>query len=98
DYEKLSSRNPRLIYCAITGFGQTGPYRDQVGHDINYIATAGVLSMFGRPGQPPTIPHNVVADYAGGGMHGAIGVLAALVARKQTRRCQYIYLVHMRDR
>ncbi len=49
DYEKLASRNPRLIYCAITGFGQTGPYRDLVGHDINYIATAGVLSMFGRP-------------------------------------------------
>jgi crotonobetainyl-CoA:carnitine CoA-transferase CaiB-like acyl-CoA transferase len=90
DYEKLSSRNPRLIYCAITGFGQTGPYRDLVGHDINYIATAGVLSMFGRPGQPPTIPHNVIADYAGGGMHGAIGVLAALVARNQTGRGQYI--------
>ena len=90
DYEKLSSRNPRLIYCAITGFGQTGPYRDLVGHDINYIATAGVLSMFGRPGQPPTIPHNMVADYAGGGMHGAIGVLAALVARNQTGRGQYV--------
>jgi len=90
DYEKLSSRNPRLIYCAITGFGQTGPYRDLVGHDINYIATAGVLSLFGRPGQPPTIPHNVVADYAGGGMHGAIGVLAALVARNQTGRGQYV--------
>ena len=90
DYEKLSSRNPRLIYCAITGFGQNGPYRDLVGHDINYIATAGVLSMLGRPGQPPTIPHNLVADYAGGGMHGAIGVLAALVARSQTGRGQYV--------
>ena len=90
DYETLSARNPRLIYCACTGFGQTGPYRDLVGHDINYIATAGVLSMFGRPGQPPTIPHNVVADYAGGGMHGAIGVLAALVARSQTGRGQYV--------
>src|ERR1022692_2768740 len=90
DYEQLSSRNPRLIYCAITGFGQTGPYRDLVGHDINYIATAGVLSLFGRPGQPPTIPHNLVADYAGGGMHGAIGVLAALMARTQTGRGQYV--------
>ena len=90
DYETLSVRNPRLIYCAITGFGQTGPYRDLVGHDINYIATAGVLSIFGRPGQPPTIPHNIVADYAGGGMHGAIGVLAALVARNQTGRGQYV--------
>ncbi len=90
DYESLSPRNPRLIYCAITGFGQTGPYRDLVGHDINYIATAGVLSLFGRPGQPPTIPHNLIADYAGGGMHGAIGVLAALVARNQTGRGQYV--------
>jgi crotonobetainyl-CoA:carnitine CoA-transferase CaiB-like acyl-CoA transferase len=90
DYERLSASNPRLIYCAITGFGQTGPYRDLVGHDINYIATAGVLSLFGRPGQPPTIPHNLIADYAAGGMNGAIGVLAALVARNQTGRGQYV--------
>ena len=90
DYGILGVRNPRLIYCAITGFGQDGPYRDMVGHDLNYIATAGALSLLGRPGQPPTIPHNIIADYAGGGMHGAIGVLAALVARQQTGRGQYV--------
>src|SRR5216684_3152492 len=90
DYETLSARNSRLVYCAVTGFGQTGPYRDLVGHDLNYIGTAGVLSLFGRPGQPPTIPHNIIADYAGGGMHGAIGVLAAIVARQQTGRGQYV--------
>jgi crotonobetainyl-CoA:carnitine CoA-transferase CaiB-like acyl-CoA transferase len=90
DYEKLRERNPRLIYCAVTGYGQDGPYRDLVGHDLNYIATAGVLSLLGRPGQPPTIPHNLIADYAGGGMHGAIGVLAALVAREKTGRGQYV--------
>jgi len=90
DYETLAARNPRLIYCAITGYGQDGPYRDFVGHDLNYIATAGVLSLLGRPGQPPTIPHNLIADYAAGGMHGAIGVLAALVARTQTGRGQYV--------
>jgi crotonobetainyl-CoA:carnitine CoA-transferase CaiB-like acyl-CoA transferase len=61
-----------------------------VGHDLNYIATAGVLSILGRPGQTPTIPHNIIADYAGGGMHGAIGVLAAIVARQQTGRGQYV--------
>ena len=86
DYEKLAARNPRLIYCAITGYGQDGPYRNLVGHDLNYIATAGMLSILGRKGEPPTIPHNIIADYAGGGMHGAIGVLAALAARQQTGR------------
>ena len=83
DYATLSARNPRLIYCAVTGFGQTGPYRDFVGHDLNYIATSGALSMIGRKDQPPTIPQNLLADYAGGGMHAAIGVLAALLARHQ---------------
>src|SRR5229473_444299 len=90
DYETLSARNPRLVYCAVTGFGQTGPYRDLVGHDLNYIATAGALSLLGRKGQMPTIPLNLLADYAGGGMHAAIGILAALVARNQTGRGQYV--------
>ena len=89
-YEQLSFRNGRLIYCAITGYGQDGPYRNLVGHDLNYIATAGVLSILGRAGQLPTIPHNLIADYAGGGMHAAIGILAALVARTQTGRGQYV--------
>ena len=50
DYETLKKRNPKLIYCAITGFGQDGPYRDFVGHDLNYIATAGALSLLGQAG------------------------------------------------
>jgi crotonobetainyl-CoA:carnitine CoA-transferase CaiB-like acyl-CoA transferase len=89
-YEQMSVRNDRLIYCAITGYGQDGPYRNLVGHDLNYIATAGVLSILGRAGQLPTIPHNLIADYAGGGMHAAIGILAALIARTQTGRGQYV--------
>jgi crotonobetainyl-CoA:carnitine CoA-transferase CaiB-like acyl-CoA transferase len=89
-YDVLSARNPKLIYCAVTGFGQTGPYKDLVGHDLNYIATAGALSLIGRRDQPPTIPLNLLADYAGGGMHAAIGVLAALVARGQTGRGQFV--------
>jgi len=90
DYEVLSGLNPKLIYCAVTGFGQTGPYRDLVGHDLNYIAQAGALGLIGRKGQLPAIPLNLLADYAGGGMHAAIGVLAALVARNQTGRGQYV--------
>ncbi len=90
DYEMLSRRNPRLVYCAVTGYGQTGPYSDFVGHDLNYIAQSGALSMVGRRDQPPTIPQNLLADYAGGGLHAAIGVLAALVARQQTGRGQYV--------
>ena len=94
-YEQMSIRNDRLIYCAITGYGQDGPYRNLVGHDLNYIATAGVLSILGRAGQLPTIPHNLIADYAGGGMHAAIGILAALVARVQTGRGQYVDIAMM---
>ena len=90
DYETLAARNPRLIYCAITGYGQSGPYRDVVGHDLNYISTAGALSIMGPPGGKPAIPHNLLADYAGGGMHAAIGILAALMARHRTGQGQYV--------
>jgi crotonobetainyl-CoA:carnitine CoA-transferase CaiB-like acyl-CoA transferase len=90
DYESLEPINPRLIYCAITGYGQSGPYRDFVGHDLNYIGTAGALSILGRPDSPPTIPHNLLADYAGGGLQGAVGIMAALVARGTTGRGQYV--------
>lgn len=90
DYDTLAPGNPRLVYCAITGYGQNGPNRDLVGHDLNYIATAGALSLFGRPGTLPAIPHNLLADYAGGGMHAALGILAALLARTQTGRGQYV--------
>ncbi len=95
DYETLSVRNPRYIHCAITGYGQHGPYRDLVGHDINYIAHAGTLSILGTQGQRPTIPHNLIADYAGGGMHAALGVMAALIARAQTGRGQYVDIAMM---
>ena len=88
--KRCAKRNPKLIYCAVTGFGQTGPYRELVGHDLNYIATAGALSLIGRKDQPPTIPLNLLADYAGGGMHAAIGVLAALVSRATTGRGQFV--------
>jgi crotonobetainyl-CoA:carnitine CoA-transferase CaiB-like acyl-CoA transferase len=90
DYDTLRQRNSRLIYCAVTGYGQSGPYKDLVGHDINYISMAGCLGMIGSKGGAPVIPHNIIADFAGGGMHGAIGVLAALMARERTGRGQFV--------
>lgn len=90
DYDTLKKINPRIIYCAITGYGQDGPYVDLVGHDINYISTAGALGVIGDKGLKPQIPLNLLADYAGGGMQGAIGVLAALMARERTGRGQFV--------
>ena len=90
DYDTLSRINPRIIYCAITGYGQDGPYQNLVGHDINYISTAGALGAIGEKGRKPAIPLNLLADFAGGGMHGAIGVLAALMARQRTGRGQFV--------
>ncbi|MBL7062129.1 MAG: CoA transferase [Dehalococcoidia bacterium] len=90
DYDTLSKINPRIIYCAITGYGQDGPYQNLVGHDINYISTAGALGAIGEKGRKPAIPLNLLADFAGGGMHGAIGVLAALMARERTGKGQFV--------
>lgn len=92
DYESLSVRNPRIIYCALSGFGQDGPYAQHVGHDINYISIAGALGMIGTEGKngQPAIPVNVVADFAGGGLMAAFAILCAVVAREKTGRGQYI--------
>ncbi len=90
DYETLSAKNPRIIYCSLSGYGQTGPYANLVGHDINYISVGGALTMIGWPGQPPAIPMNIIADFAGGGLHAAYGILAALHARGRTGRGQYV--------
>ena len=90
DYETLSALNPRLIYCSLSGFGQDGPYRDAPAHDINYLSLAGVLSCLGGAEGRPAIPLNIVADYAGATLHGAIGVLLALFARQQTGRGQLV--------
>jgi len=80
----LLELNPRLIYCAITGYGQSGPYRDRAGHDLNYLARAGVLGAFGPPGQPPLVPGVQIADIGGGSQPAVIQILAALLARAQT--------------
>lgn len=72
------ARNPQLVYGRMTGWGQDGPLAPRTGHDISYIAVTGTLSMIGKPGEPPTVPANLVGDYAGGSLYLVVGVLAAL--------------------
>lgn len=95
DYDTLSKINPRLIYCSLSGFGQDGPYRRYPAHDINYLAIGGVLNLIGQPDQPPAIPLNIVADYAGASMHGVVGILLALMARQHTGRGQYVDISYL---
>jgi crotonobetainyl-CoA:carnitine CoA-transferase CaiB-like acyl-CoA transferase len=83
-YETLRERNPRLIVCAISGYGQDGPYSQRAGHDLNYIGYAGLLAHLMRPGQPPTLPGAQLADIAGGALMAVIGILAGLVGRAAT--------------
>jgi crotonobetainyl-CoA:carnitine CoA-transferase CaiB-like acyl-CoA transferase len=82
-YAALRARNPGIILCSISGYGQTGPYRDRAGHDLNYIALAGVLAMGGPRGGAPAMPGVQIADYAGGALWGATAVLGALHGRHQ---------------
>ena len=84
------ARNPRLVYGRITGFGQTGPLATAAGHDLNYIALAGVLHAIGPAGGKPVPPLNLVADYGGGALYLAFGVLAALFERQRSGRGQVV--------
>lgn len=86
----LWKSNPKLVIGRMTGFGQEGPWADRAGHDIDYIALAGVLHAFGRKGQPPTPPVNLVGDFGGGGMFLAFGVVAALLEAKTSGKGQVV--------
>lgn len=90
DYATLSNINPKLIYCSLTGYGQSGARALEAGHDINYLALSGVLGVLGPEDQPPLAPLNLVADFAGGSMVAAIGILAALHERQVSGKGQYI--------
>ena len=81
DYATLRALNPRLVYCSISGYGQDGPYRDRVGHDVNYLGFAGVIGLTGQAGGPPVIPGVQIADIGGGALMAAVGILSALWAR-----------------
>ena len=81
---ECATRNARLVYGRVTGFGQDGPLAQTAGHDINYVALSGVLSMIGRRDQSPTPPLSLVGDFGGGGMVLALGILAALLERERS--------------
>ena len=89
-YETLSGINPGLIYCSITGYGQTGPLRDRAGHDINYLSLVGVMSYSGSRETGPGIMGIQVADVGSGSNNAAIGILAAVIGRMRTGRGQHI--------
>ena len=86
----LLGDNPALVYGRMTGWGQTGPMAHEPGHDINYIAIAGALHAYGRAGEPPTPPINMVGDFGGGGMLLAFGMLAALLHAQRTGEGQVV--------
>ena len=81
-YEKLKAFNPRLVYASLTGYGATGPYRDWAGHDMNYLAIAGVMDQIGRAGGAPAQSNVQIADLAGGGLTCALGILAAVIGAR----------------
>lgn len=90
DYASVQRKNPGIVYCSISGYGQTGPSAARAGHDVNYLSMAGVLGLIGEKGRPPVIPGVQIADIAGGGMNAAVGILLALYAREKTGKGQYI--------
>ena len=90
DYAAVREKNPRIIYCSISGYGQTGPQIQRAGHDVNYLSAAGVLGLIGEKGRNPVIPGVQLADIAGGAMNAAIGILLALYARDRTGHGQSI--------
>lgn len=90
DYEALVKFQPKLIYCSITGYGQTGPLKDRAGHDINYLALSGLASFSGRKETGPTLSATQVADIAGGSHHAVMAILAAVIERASTGKGQHL--------
>jgi alpha-methylacyl-CoA racemase len=86
----LTKSNPCLIYARLTGYGQSGPYKNKAGHDINYVAMSGVLSMLARNGEPPVPPINLLADFAGGSVVCCLGIILALFERTKSGKGQIV--------
>jgi len=89
-YDAVQKVNPRVVYASLTGFGADGPYRDIAGHDINYQSIGGIVGLTGLADGPPMIPGATAADSAGGGMHAAIAILAAVISQRATGRGQFV--------
>lgn len=89
-YEQLRQANPRLVFCAISGYGQEGPYRLRAGHDINYTSIAGVNALSGGTDLSPVVPAIQLADIGGGSLWSLVAILLALHARRHTGRGQYL--------
>jgi len=85
-YTALSALNPRLVFCSISGYGQTGPYAQRAGHDINYIGYAGVLDQIGEAGRAPAVPNFQIGDLLGGALTPLVGLLAAVIDARATGR------------
>lgn len=88
--QELLRENPRLIYARLTGYGQSGPLSSAAGHDINYLAMSGLLSRLGRRDEKPYAPLNLVADFAGGGLACALGIVLALLERTKSGKGQVV--------
>ena len=84
------ARNPRLVYGRVTGWGQEGPLAHAAGHDINYIALVGALHAFGRRGQPPTPPLNLLGDFAGGALYLALGLVCGILEARRSGEGQVV--------
>jgi alpha-methylacyl-CoA racemase len=84
------ARNPRLVYGRVTGWGQDGPLAQAAGHDINYISLAGALHAFGRRGQPPTPPLNLLGDFAGGSLYLAFGLVCGILEARRSGQGQIV--------
>jgi len=89
-YQELKKRNPRVIFCSLSGYGQDGPYRERSGHDANYIGLGGLLEITGEKNGDPVLPGVQIADIGGGGMMAAIAILAAAIHREKTEEGQFL--------
>ena len=89
-YERMKEENPRLVYCAITGYGQDGPYSDRSGHDMNYLGLVGLLGLTGDQEGPPVQAAGQIADLGGGALMAAFGIMAALRERDRSGEGQLV--------